>query len=228
MLFVCLSVFVFASCKDDDGNPTIEKPVLLVQPTESNVGGGEEFTFSVDGSGINKLTKFTVEETYKGKKRMVLDSAFNPAKTGVTFAYNYMVPDSAIKGEVIVLAFSLTDEKGNVTTDTETFTVSYSTPAITLTADKTEGSVGDTVFFSVAATSPVANLKTLQINESINGSLETPLKTITIPANSSTYNTTYEYIIPQELKVGQFVVVLFKAINDEGTSATATKRITIK
>ncbi|MGZ5242945.1 MAG: hypothetical protein ACXWDO_08270 [Bacteroidia bacterium] len=228
LLFVCLSVFVFASCKDEDGNPTIQKPVLAVTPTISTVGAGDEFPFSVDGSGFNKLTKFTVEETYGGKKRIVLDSTFNPAKTGISFAYNYHVPDTAIKGQVITLTFSLTDEAGNVTTDVETFTVSYSTPAIKLTADKTEASVGDTVFFSVAVTSAVPNLKNLEISESINGSLGTPLENITIPANSSTFNTTYQYVIPDELKVGQFVVVLFKAINDEGTAATATQRITIK
>jgi hypothetical protein len=74
----------------------------------------------------------------------------------------------------------------------------------------------------------VPNLKNLQISESINGALGTVIKDETIPANSSKFNYTYKYVIPAELKVDQYVVILFKAINDEGTAANVSKRITIK
>ncbi|RYD81525.1 MAG: hypothetical protein EOP53_06145 [Sphingobacteriales bacterium] len=224
----CISIFVFSSCKDENGNPTIEKPVLAATPTVSNVGAGDNFPFSIDASGLNKLTKLTVEETYNGKKRMVLDSTFSPAKTGVTFAYNYHVPDSAAKGETITLVFAITDEKGNVTTDTETFTISYSKPNITLEADKTEGMPGDTVHFTAVITSAVPNLKELSITESRNGKLPTVLDTIPYPANTSSSTYKYSYEIPRDMIAGQSVVVLFKATNDEGTSASATKKITIK
>ncbi len=227
-LAICLASTIIVSCKDEDGNPTIEKPVLVVTPIDNNVGAGDIFKFSVDASGLNKLTKLTVEQTYNNNKRIILDSAFNPAKTGVTFAYNYRVPDSAIKGQTITLVFSLTDEKGNVTTDTETFTIANSKPVVKVDMDKVSASAGDTVNTTVTITTPVANLKNIEVLESKNGTLGTPVKTENFPDNTGNTTYTYSYVVPADLQVGQYVVLVFRVANNDNVSASATKRIDIK
>ncbi len=223
-----LGIFFISSCVDKPETPNLEKPVLAVTPTLSTVGAGDRFPFSVDASGVNKLTKFSVEENYGGAKRMILDSTFNPSKPGLSFAYNYHVPDTASKGQEITLVFALTDEKGNVTTDTEKFNVSYSKPTIVLTADKEEANQGDTVHFTAKITSALPNLKQLEITESINGTLGTVIKTHNYPANTANDTYTYSYVVPNTVSAGKYLVITFKAINDEGVSASGTHRIDVK
>jgi hypothetical protein len=226
-LVVLLAVSLFQSC--DKTKETIAKPILAVTPTLGSSGpAGKKMDFNIDASDANNINRIKIEvQSGSGPVTTFKDSMIEPSKPHVTFAVQFTLPETGLKGDAFNFTFTAFDTKGDFTSTTKTLTISGSRPTIEIGGPETV-TADQTVNFNVTFSDAGADLKNFNWKESLNGGAHNNLKDSTFVDGVKNAIVPFTYHIPADFKSGDYAVMLFTATNEDNVSWTVTKRFTVQ
>jgi hypothetical protein len=226
-LFLLAAAGLFQSC--DKTKETIANPVLAVTATQNTSGpAGKKMDFDIDAADADNISRVKIDlQAGSGPVTVFKDSTIDPAKPHVVFSVQFTLPETGLKGDAFNFTFTAFDTKGNSSSTTKTLTISGSRPKIEIggpdnvTADQT-------VNFNVTFSDPGADLKNFNWSESVKGGAQNSLKDSTFADGVKNAIVPFTYHIPADFVSGDYVVMLFTAMNKDNVSWTVTKRFTVQ
>jgi hypothetical protein len=226
LLLFCAAA-AFQSCNKT--GDTLSKPLLVVTPTLGSSGeAGKKMDFDIETSAANSISRVTVElQPGSGANMMYQDTTINPPVPRVTYAVQYTLPDTGLKGDEFHFTFTSYDTKGNSTSTTKTLTISGSRPKVVI-GGPDNVTAGQTVNFSVTFSDAGADLKSFQWNANLNGGNDNLMKDSTFTTASRNITIPFTYQVPANLTPGEYAVMKFTATNKDNVSWTETKRFTVQ
>ena len=232
LFVICISLviigFTFACQKPNNNIPAINSPLVVLTPTSDSGYAGDKRSINYSTTATNGIKRIQIFTQFLSNPKVtVKDSTLATTKLAEDLNFVYTIPDSATRGQQSVITFTITDGNGNSSTKTATIIVTGSRPSIKVTPATTSAHKGDTVSFNIVMKSPDKPIQILDISQIINSGSATSLPSIPYSGNQLVINTTYKYVVPNTVNIGDVIGLLFTVGNSNGITNIASVTINV-